>query len=338
MTAGTVDVHAHILLPETMGACGAAGPEMGVRDGVPYFRSGDYVLTHVAFADSPFSDVPRRLALMDRMGIDHQLLSPNPLTYFYAQPAAACRAFCDAANEAVAAVVARHPARFSGLAQLPLQDPALAALVLEQAAGRLGLKGSYIGSRIGGRDLSDPALEPVWAAHEALDVPVVVHPAPPDVERAPGPAGTDARRWDLDIVLGFGHDESLAIAHLLFGGVLDRHPRLRVHIPHGGGTAPWMKGRIRLALERRPWAKGLLRRPFEELWRQLSFDCLLPEPAAMRHLVATEGADRVMLGTNFAGWDQADGVVRAVAELGLPEQDLSAVLAGTARRFFALAG
>ena len=70
MSAGTVDVHAHILLPETMGACGAAGPEMGVRDGVSYFRSGDYVLTHVPFAGSPFSDVPRRLALMDRMGID----------------------------------------------------------------------------------------------------------------------------------------------------------------------------------------------------------------------------------------------------------------------------
>ena len=112
-----------------------------------------------------------------------------------------------------------------------------------------------------------------------------------------------------------------------FGDAVGDAPPRRQHIRE-----------MRLALERRPWAQGLLQRPFEELWQQLSFDCLLPEPAAMRHLVATEGADRVMLGTNFAGWDQADGIVRAVAELGLPEQDLSAVLAGTARKFLALAG
>jgi aminocarboxymuconate-semialdehyde decarboxylase len=76
----TIDVHAHVLFPAVMGRCGAAGPEMGVRDGVSFFRSGDYVLTGVRFTDSPFSDLALRIQAMDRLGIDHQLLSPNPLT------------------------------------------------------------------------------------------------------------------------------------------------------------------------------------------------------------------------------------------------------------------
>ena len=104
----TVDVHAHILCPEVMGAAGAAGPAMGTEGGTTFFRSGEYVLRGVRFADSPFSDVAQRLALMDGMGIDHHVLSPNPLTYFYAQPAAVGVAFARAQNDAIAAVASRR--------------------------------------------------------------------------------------------------------------------------------------------------------------------------------------------------------------------------------------
>ena len=331
----TVDVHAHVLFPQVMGLCGAAGPEMGERDGVPYFRSGEYVLTAVRFTGSPFSDLGLRLAAMDRLGIDHQLLSPNPLTYFYAQPVDAAAAFCAAQNDAMAAAVRAHPARFSGLAQLPMQSPAHAVAELERAVRTLGLVGSYVGSDLAGRALSDPALDPVWTAHEALGVPVVVHPAPPDCER-PRDVQLGARRWDLDIVIGFAADETAAVAHLLFGGVLDRHPRLRVHVPHGGGTAPYLKGRMRTALARRPWAKGLLERPFDDQWSQLGFDCLAGTDEAMRFVIDAEGADRVMLGTNFAGWDQEDDIVRRVSGLGLDAVRLEAVLGGTATRWFGL--
>lgn len=331
----TVDVHAHVLFPQVMGLCGAAGPEMGERDGVPYFRSGEYVLTAVRFTGSPFSDLGLRLAAMDRLGIDHQLLSPNPLTYFYAQPVDAAAAFCAAQNDAMAAAVRAHPARFSGLAQLPMQSPAHAVAELERAVRTLGLVGSYVGSDLAGRALSDPALDPVWTAHEALGVPVVVHPAPPDCER-PRDVQLGARRWDLDIVIGFAADETAAVAHLLFGGVLDRHPRLRVHVPHAGGTAPYLKGRMRTALARRPWAKGLLGRPFDDQWSQLGFDCLAGTDEAMRFVIDAEGADRVMLGTNFAGWDQEDDIVRRVSGLGLDAVRLEAVLGGTATRWFGL--
>ena len=331
----TIDVHAHILCPEVMGVAGSAGPEMGVDGGVTYFRSGDYVLRGVRFADSPFSDVALRLALMDRMGIDHQILSPNPLTYFYAQDAANGERFCQAQNDAIAAVVRRHPDRFSGLAQLPMQEPARAVRELERAVRLLGLRGSYIGSDFAGVALSDPSLDPVWSAHEALDVPVVVHPAPVDVERAAS-AGQGFRQWDLDIVIGFAHDETTAVAHLIYGGVLARHPRLRVHVPHGGGTAPYLRGRMATALSRRPWGRGLLDRPFEELWSQLSFDCLVGTPAAMAFLIESEGASRVMLGTNFAGWDQEDAIVAQLRAMALTDTQCAAVLGETAAGVFGL--
>lgn len=335
MTPATVDVHAHVLFPEVMGAAGPAGPEMGVRAGESFFRSGEYVLKGVRFVDSPFSDIDLRLAAMDRLGIGHQVMSPNPLTYFYAQPAADGARFAQAQNDAMAAAVRKHPARLSGLAQLPMQDPDLAVAELTRAVHDLGLRGAYIGSDFAGRDLTDRTLDPLWSALERLDVPVVVHPAPTDVERRASEAH-GGRRFDLDIVIGFAHDETAAAALLVFGGVLDRHPRLRVHIPHGGGTAPYLKGRIATALRRRPWARGLLSRDFEAQWAQLSFDCLAGTEAAMSFLIASEGAGRVMLGTNFAGWDQEDDIVQRVSTLPLEADDRARVLGRTARDYFRL--
>lgn len=335
MSARTIDVHAHVLFPEVMGRCGSAGPEMGVSGGVQFFRSGDYVLRNVSFVDAPFSDIARRIELMETLGVDHQILSPNPLTYFYRQPVEDGAAFCRAQNDAMATAIGENPGRFSGFAQLPMQEPLAAVEELHRAVQSLGLVGSYIGSDIGGRLLSDPVFEAVWAAHEELAVPCVVHPAPRDVERPPGEPAT-SRQWDLDIVVGFAHDETLAVAHLLFGGVLDRHPDLQVHIPHAGGSAPWLRGRFEMACDKRPWAKGLLRRPFDEVWQQLSFDCLIRAGANMEFLVRAEGADRIMLGTNFAGWDQDDRIVDKVRGLPVADVEREAILAGTARRLFRL--
>ncbi|HEX2567802.1 MAG TPA: amidohydrolase family protein [Burkholderiales bacterium] len=334
MNAQTIDIHAHILFPEVMGLCGDAGPELGEKDGRQFFRSGKYVLDYVRFIDGPMSNVEARLALMQKLKVDHQLLSPNPLTYFYQQPAQTALRYCAAANDAMAGLCAKYPERFSGSAQLPLQDSALSVRELHRATAQLKLKAVHAGSDISGRNLSDPALEPVWEALEALQVPLVVHPAPPEVEPTGKPGTT--RKWDLDLIAGFGHEETLAVAELVFGGVLDRHPRLHVNVPHGGGTAVFLRGRFESALKRRPWAKNLLKRPFEEQWAQFSFDCLVRAGAHMEFLVKAEGAQRVLLGTNFAGWDQEDEIVQQVRTLPFTEADKAAILAGNARRIFKL--
>lgn len=128
----TVDVHAHVLLPGVLGWCGAAGPELGQTDGVDFFRAGDYVIRHVKFRESPMSDPGQRLALMDRLGIDHQIMSPYPMVYFYRQPAADAGAFARRHNDEMAALIRAHPRRLSGFATLPMQAPDAAG---EVAAG-----------------------------------------------------------------------------------------------------------------------------------------------------------------------------------------------------------
>jgi aminocarboxymuconate-semialdehyde decarboxylase len=334
MPATVIDVHSHILLEGVMGSCGPAGPEMGVReDGTPFFRAGSYVLENVKFTGSPFSDVALRLESMGELGIDEQIVSPNPITYFYRQPLDVAARFNSRHNDLVAEICRVEP-RLHGCAALPMQDPDLACAELGRAVSDLGLVASYIGSDIDGVPLSDRRFDELWSAHEELGVPVVVHPAPRSSEGCPdrlfGP-------WDLEILYGFLVDEAMAVAHLLLGGVLDRHRLLRVHIPHGGGFAPYQKGRLEAGLAKRPWGRGLLTRPFEEQWAQLSFDTAVHRDDALAYLVATEGTDRVMLGTNFAGWAQEVRSVAMVKGLELRHDDTAAVLGGNARRVFNLA-
>ncbi|MFM7409250.1 MAG: amidohydrolase family protein, partial [Actinomycetota bacterium] len=169
-----VDVHAHILLPGVMGTCGHAGPEMGVRtDGTQFFRAGDYVLENVKFVDSPFSDARKRVEHMDQLGIHQQLVSPNPITFFYHQPVVDAVRFNQRTNDEIAEICRHHP-RLVGAAGLPMQQPDAACAELRRAVGQLGLKCSYVGGDINGLPLSDPRWDDLWSEHESLGVPLVV--------------------------------------------------------------------------------------------------------------------------------------------------------------------
>jgi len=329
-----VDVHAHILLEGVMNTCGHAGPEMGVRaDGTQYFRAGDYVLENVKFVNSAFSNASMRIEQMDSLGLDKQLISPNPITYFYHQPIADALTFNQRTNDEIALTCDRNP-RLLGAAALPMQDPNQACRELNRAVSDLGLLCSYIGSDINGVPLSHPQFEELWAEHARLGVPVVIHPEPRTGYGGPDPFFDP---WDLDIIFGFAMDEGLSVAHLLFAGVLDRHPTLHVHVAHGGGFAVFQKGRLEQALERRPWGKGLLNRPFSEQWAQISFDTAVHRQDALAFLVQTEGADKVLLGSNFAGWDLEDKYREKILALNLSVGDTQKILGDNAKRIFNIA-
>lgn len=325
----TIDTHAHVFLKEVLGACGSAGPELTIENGVQTFRAGSYTIQHVRFHDSPMSDPEQRLMLMDRMDIDFQILSPYPILYFYDQPDAVTIAFCRRHNDAMAALVRRFPTRLAGLATLPMQAPRAARDELRRAVEELGLVGAHIGRTFAGRELSDPAFRDVWEEFERLHVPAVIHPGPLD----PGGSGSKGR-WDLDLILGFAVDETFAVAELVLGGVLDRHPQLIAIIPQGGGFAPYVRARFEAALAKRPWGKGLLRRPFAEIWNQLVFDSLVRDQITLEYLVRAHGAERIVLGTNFAAWDQDDGIVAQLHALPFPPEDRAAILGANARRLF----
>lgn len=287
-----VDCHAHVVLGETMGAAGEFGPELTDAG----FRVGDYVLEGVRYAGTPFLDVELRLEAMDAAGIDHQILSPNPLCWFHHAPPAAAAAYCRTHNEALAALVRDQPA-LSGLAQLPAQDPDVAADELRRSVDA-GLVGGALGTDLG-RPFDDQALDPIWATAAELGVPLSLHPTTPGAD---GPRHPRLGRLGLELHTGFAAAETVAVSELVFGGVLDRHPDLDLLISHGGGATALLAGRWRHAMHTRPTGTGDpsdVDRALRRLW----FDNHTGSEVATAALVAEVGVERLVLGTNFAGWD-----------------------------------
>ena len=322
-----IDVHAHAVLGELFGVAGEAGPELGQDDqGRPWFRVGDHVLRGVDYRGTAFMEPDLRVQRMDAAGIDLQVMSPNPLTYLYTLDPDAGVDYARRHNDLLAGKAAGHPSRLRAFATLPMQDLAAAIDELERAVTRLGLLGPYIGTEFG-TNLDDPELDPFYARVVELDVPLFIHPAstglghrPPDMR---------LRRMDLDLLVGMPTEETLAAATLIFGGVLHRHPGLDVCISHGGGATAFLFGRLRHAARARPWSPDWLRADgaFESLFQRLWFDCVVHEPGSLDLLLAHAARERVVLGTNFAGWDQ-----EPIPELG----ELGPVFAENGRRLLRL--
>jgi aminocarboxymuconate-semialdehyde decarboxylase len=301
--ARVIDIHAHAVLEESFGKAGRFGPELTTEpDGTPLFRIGDYRLRGVRYRGSAFMDVDIRLAAMERAGIDWQLLSPNPLTYFHHIPTEQATRFCRRHNDALAALVARHPDRLGAAAALPMQDVPAAVAELRRAVGELGMRAAYIGTGFP-HGLDDPAMDPFYEALVALDVPLFLHPAPEGID---GPPGNPAlKRYELDIMAGFTAQETVAVATLLFGGVLARHPGLDICISHGGGAIALIWGRLREAAHRRAWAPAHLKPDgaFESQLARIWYDIHMHDDRALALLAERVGTDRLVWGTNFAGWD-----------------------------------
>jgi len=316
--SGLIDVHAHAVLEGSLGAAGSAGPELGETDGRPWFRIGGYVLQGVRYRGSPFMDPELRIAAMDEHGIERQLLSPNPLTFFSDLEASAATAYCRAHNDDLAAIVARHPERLLGAAQLPMQDVTAAIAELERSVTDLGLVAAYIDTdpRSG---LDAPAMDPFYRALVQLDVPLFVHPT----SIGPGgpPSDPRLRRFDLDLVVGFAYQETLAVAALIFGGVLDRHPSLDVCVSHGGGALTALDGRFARAAAVRPWVQPAVRDAgFTGYVQRIWFDTHVHSERALAALAEIADTERLVYGTNFAGWDaEAPG-----AHPQIPGVDLAA--------------
>lgn len=306
-TARSIDIHAHAVLAETMGAAGRHGPELTTADdGRPLFRVGGYRLHGVRYAGSAFMDVDVRVAAMDRAGIDFQVLSPNPLTYFHFVDAESAIAFCRRHNDVLAGVAGRHPDRLGALAALPMQAPAAAADELARAVHELGMLGAYVGTEFG-IPLDSPQLDPFYARCVELDVPLFLHPAPAGIDGPPAFPKLD--RYDLDLLIGFAAQETIAVGTLIYGGVLDRHPELDICISHGGGAIAFMIGRFSEAAHKRPWSNDTLRAPgaFEARLKRFWFDNHVHDPRSLALLEGLVGRERLLFGTNFAGWDQPSG-------------------------------
>ncbi len=323
--ASVIDVHAHVVIAETMGAAEAYGPTIGASEsGQPWFRVGDYQLDGVRYVGSPFMDVELRLRRMTEAGIDFQILSPNPLTYFHFIPAKEAIRFCRTHNDLLARMIAHHRGRLAAFAALPVQDSAAACEELKRSVVDLGFLGGYLGSD-SPHPLDSAHFDRLYETAVDLGVPLFIHPGPAGIDGPP--ADPNLRRFDLDVVVGFAAQEAIAAATLIYGGVLDRHPRLDLCLSHGGGSTGYLIGRMAKAARKRPWSPTTLRADgaFEDRFARLWLDNHLNSQAALDLLISIVGRDRLLYGTNFAGWDAPDA-----AEAHHPEP----YLADNARRLF----
>ncbi|MEU1510974.1 amidohydrolase family protein [Streptomyces sp. NPDC005811] len=267
------------------------------------------------------TDVSARLADLDAMGVDVQVVGPMPMHHHWTDRTTAAR-LARTVDEAVAAHCALAPKRLYGLGTVPLQHPDLAVAALEHAVTDLGLYGVSVSTSVAGRELADPAHDPVWAAAEDLGAVVFVHPWGCSL-------GERLATHYLGNTVGQPVETTVALSRLIFTGVLDRFPRLKLVAAHGGGYLPTYIGRSDHAWRVREDARGCAEPPSAYL-RRMWFDALVYTPRALRHLVEEVGADRVVLGTDHPFDMGVDDPLARLDAAGLAPADRAAVAGGNA--------
>lgn len=283
-----IDIHAHIVVREvldfayqhSMFAQGVAEKgEGGHPQGIP-----EMFLT-------PMMDMNRRLKDMDEMGVDMQVVSPSILqqcTYF-ADPEEALK-FERLGNDHIAETVAKHPDRLLGLGSVPMQDPDIAVRELTRCMRDLKLRGIIISSNINGIELGDARLRSFWAAAEQLGATIFIHPA--------GSADPRLRKHRMVITIGQPLEEALAQASLVYEGIMDAFPKLKIVIAHGGGFLPFYTGRVDNDYRLGRGGKSL-KGDFSSYLPRFFYDTVLFDPGMLDYLATKVPSSQLLLATDY---------------------------------------
>lgn len=329
----TIDLHCHALSREVearVSGCPQKKAEAELRVRTLGRASVEYNASVMMPESMPaLTDLAVRLRDMDAMGVDVQVISPSPNQYYYWAEYDLAREIVSLQNENIAKLCAQHPDRLVGLGTLALQHPALAIEQLEQAVRRLGLRGFEVSTSIDGRELADASLEPVWAKAEALGCVVFIHPMGTSL-------GERLQPHYLSNIVGQPVETAVALSHLIFGGVLDRYPGLKLCAAHGGGYLPTYVGRAEHGYSARPDARTMQHPPSHYL-RRIFFDSLVYSPQALRMLIDQVGASQVVLGSDYPfdmGHYDAHALIAGTP--GLDDEQRAALLAGNAERLLNL--
>lgn len=324
-----IDVHSHMLSEDylkllldrgapqyTLRKTGS-GPGLILEDGTPLLP-----MTPAMF------DYKERIKGMDAAGVDMAVVSLTAPNSYFGGPEVSAKASM-LINDDMRAAQTQYPDRLRFFASLPWQYPDLAVSELKRACG-LGAAGVVVIANIQGKSLTDSMFEPIWQAIDDRALPVFIHPTNP-----PGYRQMDIDKYMLHASVAFMFDTTLAITRMVMDGFFDRFAKLKMIVPHGGATIPFLAPRIQAMYERFPPAREKISTPPLHYLKRLYYDSAVFDVATLRAVVEFAGPAQVMYGTDFP-----HGSADLVANLGrinaLPPDQAKAVTGGNAQALFGL--
>lgn len=323
----TIDVHTHVLTEETMRLLGKESEK--AKTTVAAIDKDFATLDVAGVAYKPFPtggfDIERRLKDMDDTQVDVQVLSATPQTYLYGLETSLGVTTSQIQNDGMAKIVREKPDRFMAIATLPMQSGEQAAAELRRAMTQLGMRGAMFASNIMGKNLDDPEFEPVWKTAEELNAFIFIHPN--------NVAGADRMKsYYLNNLIGNPLDTTIGAACLIFGGVMDRYPKLRVCLAHGGGFVPYQAARWTHGWKVRPEPKKNVKSAPEEIIRRFMYDTICHSQPVLEFLIERAGVERVLMGSDYPYDMGMLDCVRDVRKLSLPKADVDAIVGGHAEQ------
>jgi aminocarboxymuconate-semialdehyde decarboxylase len=336
---GAIDIHHHYVPEQVIGEARRHGKALGIelsedKDGTIYFSFNG---GHKYPLQRGLTDVEPRFEMMEKGKIALAALDPSTQLLGYDLKGEQAESWCRTYNECVNEFVQKYPGRFTAMAAVPIQEPARAARVLEHGVARLGFRGAYIATNVNHRYYDSEDYDPFWAKAQELDVLVFIHPD--------NPAGTELMgSFGLRLVCGNPADTTLSLGILIYSGVFDRFPHLKLCTCHGGGFFPYhvdrfdrefLTGKQATRRADRPHAPRCTSTPSTYL-KNLYFDTLVYDVETLNFLRRKVGAERLMLGTDFpyilGDWQ---GVVKIEA-LPCSESEKQQIFEGNARKLLKL--
>jgi aminocarboxymuconate-semialdehyde decarboxylase len=328
-----IDLHAHYIPPQILRD---ANPAEMWRPRIYRDERGTQMLEYKgsvnASALREFVNIEKILQEQERAGVDLVALSPWSSLFNYDQPVEESKRNCRAYSHAIANCAREHPSRLAGMGCVPLQDPHIAADEARTMVRDLGLRGIEIGTNVNGAYLGDEKFLPFWEAIAELDTLVFIHPVS-------GIGGAAMRDYDLGNLYGFPAETGLTAASLIFGGVLERFPKLKILLAHGGGVTPYLSGRFDHGWEHRPGAKkSIITRAPSTYLKQFYFDTIVFTADTLRYLIQLVGAEHIVIGTDYPfdmGYERPRELVDS---LGLPQEQAEKIFSTNAARLLKIDG
>jgi len=270
-------------------------------------------------------DPVARIKALDEMQIDLQAISPSPILLFYWEAPAIAAHFSRKQNEAIQAVVQKHPDRFVGFGSVPLQSVEDSIAIAEEAKS-LGLRGLEIGNAVGEKPLDDPSFHPFFETAQKLDMLLFVHPLEGGLD------ADDPLSPVLGNVLQFTFRTTMMVERMILKGMFEKYPNLRLCLSHGGGLLAFNIWRLDHSYGLRPELKRIVPQKPSEYLRKLYFDTIVHSVSALEYLVKVVGPDRVVIGTDYPMAMGDFEPVRKVKDLELPDAERELILGGNAAR------